>query len=475
MHIQSVAFFASLLVCVSVSAQRSDDTPKSKPRIIVLTDITNEPDDQQSLVRFLVYSNEYDVEGMIATTSTWLRDKTVSKNIHRCVDAYGKVQNQLAKHAKGFPTAQYLRERVKDGKPKYGMTGVGEDNDSEGSRHIIKVVDADDSRPIWVAAWGGTNCLAQALWRVKKERSKEELDQFVAKLRVYTISDQDDSGEWMRRTFPKLFYIVSPSGQSFKDYHRATWTGISGDDFFMNGPGYRMDLVGNDWLKKHVREEHGPLGQTYLPTEYIMESDSPTFMILINNGLGNHISAGYGGWGGRYEFRKVASGNGPIWTDGRDAVTLPDGKIHASAQATIWRWRVAYQHDFAARMDWCVKDPAEANHNPVVVVDGNKTKQVLRRNVSPGQRIKISAAGTTDPDHNKLTYRWFHYPEAEYDVAHKRRSWSVQLTGADTEEVSFVVPKARYDHDKIHIILDVSDDGEPSLHAYRRIIFTVQD
>ena len=324
-----------------------------------------------------------------------------------------------------------------------------------------------------VVAWGGTNCLAQALWRVKKDRSEEELDRFVSKLRVYTISDQDDSGEWMRRTFPKLFYVVSPSDQSFKDYHRATWTGISGDDFFMNGPGYRMDLVSNDWLKKHVREEHGPLGELYPATEYIMESDSPTFMILINNGLGSRTNPGYGGWGGRYELKKVASGNGPIWTDGRDAVTLPDGKTYASAQATIWRWRVAYQHDFAARMDWCVKEPSEANHNPIAVLEGDKTKNVIRRNVKKGQRIKLSAAGSTDPDGNKLKYRWFHYPEAEYDLAHKRRAWSVKLTGEKTDEVSFVVPEPRYDHDKIHIVLEVSDDGEPSLHSYRRMVLSI--
>ena len=463
---------ASLQTAFAQDSPKLD--PEAKPRVIVLTDITNEPDDQQSMVRFLVYSNEYDVEGLIATTSTWLRDKTSSKNIRLCVDAYGEVQRQLEKHAAGFPSAKSLRELIKDGKPKYGMTGVGEGNDSAGSRHIIKVVDADDPRPVWVTAWGGANCLAQALWQVKEERSEEELDKFVAKLRVYAVSDQDDSSEWMRRTFPGLFYVVSPGSQNFKDYYQATWTGISGDDFFLNGPGYRQELVSNDWLKKHIREEHGPLGELYLPIEYMMEGDTPSFFNLINNGLGSHLSPGYGGWGGRYELRKVAAGNGPIWTDGRDAVTLPDGKTYASNQATIWRWRVAYQHDFAARMDWCVKDPTEANHNPVVVVEGDTTKQVLRRTVTAGQKITLSAAGTADPDGDKLTYRWFHYPEAEYDLAHTRRSWSIKLTGEDTDTVSFVVPKARYDHDKIHIILDVSDDGEPSLHAYRRVVFTIR-
>ncbi len=42
------------------------------------------------------------------------------------------------------------------------------------------------------------------------ERSEDEMEKLIAKLRVYTISDQDDAGRFLRREFPKLFYIVSP-------------------------------------------------------------------------------------------------------------------------------------------------------------------------------------------------------------------------------------------------------------------------
>ena len=467
----------TMLVCGTQHIYGKEAQSKPKPRIIVLTDITNEPDDQESLVRFLVYSNEYDIEGLIATTSTWLRDKISPKNIKDCVDAYGKVRNNLAKHADGFPTAQRLRTRIKNGKPRYGMTGVGDDQDSEGSRHIISVVDSDDPRPVWVTAWGGTNCLAQALWRVKETRSVEAVDKFVAKIRVYAISDQDDSGEWIRRTFPKLFYVVSPSGQTHAEYHQATWTGIAGDEFFINGPGYRFDLVSNEWLREHIRENHGPLGELYLPWDYIMESDSPSFMQLINNGLGSHVSPGYGGWGGRYAFKRIATGNGPIWTNSRDSVTLPNGKTYTTDQATIWRWRAAYQHDFAARMDWCVKERGEANHNPVVVVENDESKKVLHKKVRPGDRVKLSAKGTADPDGNQLTYRWFHYSEAGSDLADFRQlAWKVDLTGESTQELSFVVPKKMpRGRNDIHIILDVSDNGEPSLHAYRRVILLVLD
>ena len=128
-----------------------------KPRVIVLTDITNEPDDEESMVRFLVYSNEYDVEGLIATTSVWLRDKIRPENIRERIEAYGKVRKNLMKHAPGFPTAEHLLNVTKSGLPEFGMEGVGPGKSSEGSRHIIEVVDRPDKRPVWISIWGGSN------------------------------------------------------------------------------------------------------------------------------------------------------------------------------------------------------------------------------------------------------------------------------------------------------------------------------
>src|SRR5829696_8682082 len=80
----------------------------AKPRVIVLTDISNEPDDEESLVRFLVYSNEFDVEGLIATTSTWLKERTREELIRRQVEAYAKVRPNLLVHAPGFPAPEQL-------------------------------------------------------------------------------------------------------------------------------------------------------------------------------------------------------------------------------------------------------------------------------------------------------------------------------------------------------------------------------
>ena len=440
-----------------------------KPRVIVLTDITNEPDDEESMVRFLVYSNEYDVEGLIATTSVWLRDKVRPENIRERIKAYGKVRKNLLKHAPGYPTSEHLLNITKTGLPEFGMEGVGPGKSSEGSRHIIEVVDRPDERPVWISIWGGANCLAQALWDVKYTRSPEQLKAFVSRLRVYTISDQDNSGRWMRITFPNLFYIVTPSQVGHHEYYKATWTGISGDRHYKNGPLHKFELVDNPWLEQNIIKGHGPLGALYPKLEYIMEGDTPSFIGLISNGLGSRKSPSYGGWSGRYALCQTYAETRAIWTSARgaqDTVVAENGIEYTSDQATIWRWREAYQHDFAARMDWCVAEMFEAaNHNPIAAFNNDKSKAVAHLTVKPGQTVRLSAAGTSDPDGNKLSYRWFVYREAgNYNS-------TISIRNSDTKEASFTAPEVNQTT-KIHLILELKDEGIPNLYSYRRAIVT---
>src|SRR5262249_1896502 len=376
---------------------RADGRPEeNRRRVLVLTDIGNEPDDSQSMVRCLLYANEFDVEGLVATTSIHLRNRVNPRMIAERVEAYGRVRDNLTKHADGYPTEAALRERIKSGQPALGMRGVGEGRDSEGSDWIIAVVDRDDPRPVWVTVWGGANTLAQALWKVKQARGPEAVAKFVAMLRVYTISDQDDAGPWLRRTFPDLFYIVSPGS----NYAKATWSSISGDRFYkFSGPDF--SLVSNAWVDRHVQHAHGPLGALYPDIAYIMEGDTPSFLYLVPNGLNAPEHPEWGGWGGRYEKR------GGIYTDTADTVVGADGKAYTTGQATVWRWREAYQDGFAARMDWCVKSRGEANHPPVARLGHG---EVLRARA--GGAVRLDASGSTDPDGGRLSYEWIYYPEA---------------------------------------------------------------
>jgi hypothetical protein len=481
---------------MTIESQASQvETFQGKPRVFVLTDIGNEPDDQMSLTRFLLYSNDFDTEGLVAVTSTWQREKVSPEIIQKVLSNYGKVRTNLLKHADGFPALEELSKLVKAGQPVYGMAAVGQREISPGAHLLIEAVDRQDSRPLYVTIWGGANTLAEALWEVREKRSSEEIKTFVSQLRVYAISDQDDAGPWIRGEFPDLSYIVSPSTADGGQYSSATWTGISGDRYYRNAPGADFATVSNKWLDEHVRSK-GSLGETYPQYLFIMEGDTPTFLGLIQNGLASYRNPGWGGWGGRYILRQPAGESRPIWTQGgdsypgspnsRDTVVGVDGQRYTSDQATIWRWRKAFQHDFSARMDWTLKEFKDANHNPVVVVNGDLSKEPIVIHATVGTPVTLSAAGTRDPDGNNLQYTWWYYEEAASAISKAVKPEEVVGERGEDElsirpkvtiekgdgEQAKVIPRAA---GRAHIILAVEDDGEPSLTSYRRVILRIEN
>ena len=484
------------------------DAHVAKQRVLVLTDIANEPDDQMSLVRLLVYSNQLDIEGLVATTSTWMKREVRPDVIRQVLDAYAQVQPNLVRHQPGFPTADALRSVVTTGQPAYGMAAVGPDRMSPGAELLIRAADRPDPRPLWISVWGGANTLAQALVHVRATRTPAQLEHFVSKLRVYTISDQDDAGPWIRREFPRLHYIASPSTQDGEQYYMATWTGISGDRFYRNAPGADFTTFSDAWVSANIRGK-GPLGALYPRPCCIHEGDTPAFLALLDNGLASAMSPAFGGWGGRYVWRTYFGESRPHWTQGgdafpgndnsRDAVVARDGNTYVSDQATIWRWRTAFQHDFAARMDWTIKPVNAANHNPIVTVNGNAGTAPIEIAARVGVPVVLDAAGTRDPDGNALKYTWLFYPEAGTGIPGRpvfagglRAAFAMPPAGAggipSAPEGGLPTPRARVTlagagsaratvtpqvAGTAHVILVVEDDGAPSLTSYRRMIFTI--
>ncbi|HBN91582.1 MAG TPA: hypothetical protein DD397_03385, partial [Hyphomonas sp.] len=181
-----------------------------KHRVVILTDMEADPDDTQSLIRLLLYSNEIDIEALVATTSIWKKKDIRPDSIRTTLGKYGEVYDTLSQHAPDYPTESELQDLVMSGQPGYGMASVGTGQSTEGSDAIIRLLEAEDDRPLWISVWGGANTLAQALHDIREKKSETDAAHLISKLRVYTISDQDDSGIWMRREFPSLFYIVSP-------------------------------------------------------------------------------------------------------------------------------------------------------------------------------------------------------------------------------------------------------------------------
>jgi hypothetical protein len=486
-----VAMFGRSASAQSLPSTHIDDFT-GKPRVIIISDIGNEPDDQMSLVRLLMYSNELDIEALIPTTSTWQRAASHPETMHALIKAYGEVRTNLLLHAKDWPTAEYLDARVFPGQSDYGIAATGIGKSSQGSKAIIDAADKDDPRPVWICIWGGANTLAQALIDVRATRKPEDVEKFVSKLRVSAISDQDDAGPVIRREFPSLFYVVQPSTPTSGEYAYATWTGISGDVYYRNGAGADTTTVTNEWLEANIRAK-GPLGKMYPRFMFIMEGDTPSFLGLIDNGLNAYRRPDWGGWGGRYVYRQPYGETHSIWTQGgdefmrvtssQDTVTGVDGKTYTSDQATIWRWREAFQNDFAARMDWTIKDFAHANHNPVAIVNGQSGTAPIYINVEAGKPITLDASGTHDPDPGQhLHYSWFHYPEA--GVTGTNTS-TILTTDADTGKATVTATAVCGEPwlpglmkcigaGTAHIILTVTDDGSPRLTSYRRVILTVR-
>jgi hypothetical protein len=480
------------LACVGLAAGQPlpsthVDNFTGHPRVIVISDIGNEPDDQMSLVRLLLYSNELDIEALIASTSTWQKAAVHPETMHTLIEAYGKVRPNLLLHAKGWPAAEDLAGRVYSGQPAYGMAAVGDGKASEGSKAIVRAVERDDDRPVWICLWGGANTLAQALIDLRATRKPEDVERLIRRVRVYSISDQDDAGPWIRREFPDLFYIVQPSAPNGGEYYYATWTGISGDAYYRNGAGADFTTVTNEWLDKNIRSK-GPLGKCYPRFAFIMEGDTPSFLGLIDNGLNAYRRPDWGGWGGRYVYRQGYGETHAIWTQGgdmftrvtsQDTVAGVDGKQYTSDQATIWRWREAFQFDFAARMDWAVTDYAHANHAPLIEVNGEAGTAPIVMDVEVGKPVVLDASRSHDPEGQRLHYAWFHYAEAGGTGTMLS---SVAITGADTAKAAvtatsvchpFWLPTPCTGTGTAHIILSVTDDGSPRLTSYRRIILNV--
>jgi hypothetical protein len=449
-----------------------------KPRLFVLTDIGGDPDDQMSLVRLLTYANHVEIEGLVATPPGGETVPVNPQYLHQIVAAYGKVRDNLELHEPGFPAERYLQERIASGLPLGHMDAVGEGKDSPGSELLIRAADRNDPRPLWVAVWGGPNVLAQALWKVRATRAPGELAKFVAKLRVYAISDQDNSGPWIRKTFPDLFYIVTPGVNAGGGFHHATWIAIGGDRFHGRFGGADFELVSNEWLDRNVRRK-GALGAVYPHWEFMMEGDTPSFLGLINNGLNVPERPDWGGWGGRYELYTpktekwfLEPETRPIWTNVQDEVLGHDGQWHTTNHATIWRWREAYQNDFAARMDWTTKPYAEANHPPVVTLDH---PAYIRARA--GQRVDLSATSSKDPDRDPLSFHWFCYEEpGTRRMSNSRTGVKHDIVGFDQPQAHLIVKSSRVmppGTGTMHIILAVTDHGMPRLTRYARVIIDV--
>ena len=321
--------------------RNSDNT---KARVMVLTDISSltggvlEPDDAQSMIRFLLYTNEFDVEGLIATA--YGTHGIHPDYIRTLVLEYGKIWKNLASHDAAYPSCETLLSLVKSGSSKCGMDELGEGKDTEASDWIISAADKPDERPLWLLLWGGALDLAQAVWKVKTTRTDNECRAFLTKLRVYAIGDQyDGCGPWIRANCPELFYITNY--YAFRGMYR-------GGDEQLTGPAWvNRNIFGHGALSECYPMYQG--GDPWGEVRGIKEGDTPSFLYLIPNGIHDPENPRDARWGGQFE---PVENTEECRHFSDITVSLED------AAKTVSRWRADFQEDFARRLEWCVEIPA---------------------------------------------------------------------------------------------------------------------
>lgn len=471
-----------------------------KSRLIVLADMGNEPDEVQQMLQLLMYSNVIDIEGLISVTGIYLQPgnehpyrRVVHPELfHQLIDGYQKVYPNLNQHSDGWIPPFRLHTMVTSGQSEYGMAGVGDGKSSEGSDWIINRLTRPDPRPVFIAVNAGSNTLAQALYDYRKGHTPEELDAFVAKIRVYENAGQDDAGAWINHEFPGIHWIRSI-------HQTKNFGGYKGDDL---GPHVWNPYPGtakgqDDWAHEHIRTGHGALGELY-PMRLYGQHDfnSPAslggggiipWMSLVPTGLTDPSEPSYGGWSGRYTVEKVA--NVPsripevqatekqyepweVYTDAIDHWTDPGtGVAYNDQNCAIWPWRQAMWNDLQARMDWCVSPFHEANHHPVAVLNGDAGNAIIYRSARIGETLTFNAGGSTDPDGNSLVYKWWIYP----DAGHKPYGKEIPIRNADQIKVNLKVP-ADARGKELHLILEVWDDSEiVKLPDYRRVVISVSE
>ena len=467
-----------LIVLASMAFGESGTLMASdKPRVIVTTD--GEIDDECSMVRFLLYANEFDVEGIITSSSQyhshghkWAGDDWMQPYL----DAYAKVYPNLVKHDPRYPTPEFLQARTLLGNVK----AEGEmDEVTAGSQRIVEVLlDESDQRPVWIQAWGGTNTIARALKTIEQQHPAK-IAEVAKKIRFYFIWEQDETYQKYIRPHWGKYGIQTIISDQFIAlfYHWKKYI-----------PADQQAYLAGSWMKANILENHGPLCSLYKAHakgdkgfsegDFRSEGDSPAFLYNIPNGLRSDESPAWGGWGGRFVKVRENTWLDPVaepgyqypagrwftnsaWGRQRLKKEIPNDAALIAYLKPQWRWIGALQNDFAARADWCVKEFEEANHTPVVKVDGALTREVKR-----GETVKL-AATATDPDGNELRFQWWQYSKADSAGA------TVTVGGSDSkDEASFVAPNEP--GRQVHIILEVTDDGTPPLVGYQRIICNIK-
>ncbi|WP_296666102.1 DUF1593 domain-containing protein, partial [Demequina sp.] len=409
-------------------------------------------------------------------------------HIDQALDAYEAVHANLVVHDPRYPAPATLRALVRDG----NLIDAGDRREPTPGSDLIARVLLDHEPGIVVAqAWGGLNTIARALMSIEERYAGTSewpaVQERISRRTVLTAwGEQDDAfAEYIRPHWPDLEFrqvataawgyaarwVTPPESHA---YLSAEWTrenvssaGPVGAAYRVWGDGLQMaegfdpeDYFGlRDMTDDELRERGY---QVFFPVEpagaWISEGDTSNYALHIDNGLRNFEHPTFGGWGGRQE---------PHATDQRYWVSAGFRGLDLSGPPVDWgdvaRWLPAFQRDFAARLRWSVTPSyAGANHAPRVEVSTG-----LDVDAEPGEVVTIRWVAS-DPDGDPVSVRPWQYREAGTLDA------EVDLTRTGEDSLEVRIPADATPGTTAHVILEATDEGEPPLTAYARIVLTVR-
>ncbi|HVS92123.1 MAG TPA: DUF1593 domain-containing protein [Mucilaginibacter sp.] len=516
----ALLFSAVLFAKTGVQAQGPNQQPR--PRIVVTAD--PELDDNNTLIRFLLYSSDYQVEGLIYASSAfhwkgdgkgtkwyvpgreytrfglhlcpceswrWAKDE---RFIHNAVDAYAKVYPDLKVHDPNYPSPDELRSKI-----RYGNIEFDGDisKDSPGSDLIKSLMLDNKPGKLYITAQGGQSTIARALKSIQEQyENTTEWEQIKKKISRKVVllpsGDQDDTyANYIKPNWPDIEYRQFRDGPNWgyaaqlrakkedSIYMTATWTKANVSNRGPLGALYRVWGDGKQMVKGDIMDFFGIAGHTtdelrkmgyvaWMPVQekgsWIGEGDDPTFINMLANGLRAFEDGSYGGWGGREIVERNTKNIFFQTSDtSQKAMAASLSAVNTQAVKIVYPdFFPAAQNDFAARLKWSVTPKfAGANHEPVVKIEGP-----LNVMASAGEKIHINGA-VSDPDGNAVTVKWWQFRVGTYPK-------TVAILNPDSVQTEVEIPKDAVSGQTIHIILEATDNGTPALTRYQRVIITVR-
>lgn len=509
----TVSLLAILFMMTSCTLRKTSQE-QVKPRIVVTCD--PELDDLNSIIRFLLYSTDFRVEGLIYASSQyhWKGDGKGTRwfvpgreytrfglnmgpmeswrwaenerFIDDAVEAYGQVYPNLKVHDPDYPAPEYLKSKIRVGNIEFD----GDiSKDSPGSDLIKSLMLDDVPGPLFITAQGGASTIARALKSIRETYENtpewEGLKEKISKKVILSLSgDQDDTyANYIQPNWPDMETLQVRGGNiglgynaqasvkpEYAFYYEPEWVEENISSKGPLGAMYRVWGDGKQMVKGDIFDYFGMSGYTdeelremgyivWTPVQekgsWLGEGDTHTFLNLLDNGLRAYEDQTWGGWAGR-------KGENPVPTD---FSALP---TDSAAMASFMRqdsdpdfpdFLPAVQNGIAARFLWSVTpDYEDANHEPII-------KAPLDITAKPGEKAKLKAR-VSDPDGNSVSLKWMQFRSGSYegDVA------AADPTSASTP---IVIPEDAEPGQTIHMILEAVDDGQPALTRYHRVIITV--